>query len=185
MSRFKGRRVLMIQGGGELPFAKPLVENSCPPGKHAERIYFPEVDPEEANPLRRIEKMKESGKDPFEIAAAEHNVRMGHITHGRQISRDATAEEMAAGLPGDHQHVRAVCMKCGKSRELDHAASKREVTECKNQERSYGSEQLMNNRVLAERGCKVSYKVPATKRTDRKVTTLKDAGFDVVFVAFP
>ncbi|WP_163993610.1 hypothetical protein [Pyxidicoccus caerfyrddinensis] len=184
MGRFKGRKVLMIQGGGEVPFARPMVENPCPPGEHSERIYFPEVDPAEASPLKRIEKMKEAGKDEFEIAAAEHNVRMGHITHGRQISRDATDEEMAAGLPGDHQHVRAVCIKCGKSRELDHAASKRDVTECKNQERSYGSEQLMNNRVLAERGYKVSYKVPAARRTDRKVGKLTETGFDVVFVAF-
>jgi hypothetical protein len=185
MGRFRGRKVLMIQGGGELPFARPLVENPCPAGEHAERIYFPDVDPVEASPLKRIEKMKEAGNDPFEIAAVEHNVRAGHITHGRQISRDATDEELDAGLPGDHQHVRAVCIKCGKSRELDHAASKREVTECKNQERSYSSEQLMNNRSLAERGYKVSYKVPAARRTDRKVDMLKDTGFDVVFVAFP
>jgi hypothetical protein len=184
MVRIKGRKVLKIQGGGELPFAQPMVENPCPPGEHAERIYFPEVDPSEVSPLKRIEKMKEAGNDAFEIAAAEHNVRMGHITHGRQISRDATPEELDAGLTGDHQHVRAVCTRCGKSRELDHAMSKKEVTECKNQERTYGSEQLMNNRVLLERGIKVSYKVPAARRTDRKLDKLRDTGFDVVLVKF-
>ena len=184
MARFKGRRVLKIQGGGELPFARPMVENPCPPGEHAERIYFPEVDPTEANPLKRIEKMREAGNDAFEIAAAEHNVRIGHVTHGRQISRDATQAELEAGLAGDHQHVRAVCIRCGKSREIDHAASKREVTECKNQERSYSSEQLMNNQVLMERGVKVAYKVPAARRADRKVDKLRGTGFDVVFVKF-
>lgn len=185
MARFKGRKVLRIQGGGELPFARPLVEDPCPPGEHAERIYFPEVDSTEASPLQRIEKMKEAGNDAFEVAAAEHNVRMGHITHGRQISRSATPDEEMAGAKGDHQHIKAVCIRCGQLRELDHAPDKRTITECKNQEKSYGgSPQFRNNEALAKSGCRVSYKVPESQRRDRRLESLSNAGFDVVFVRF-
>ena len=185
MGRFKGRKVLMIQGGGELPFAQPMVENPCPPGEHAERIYFPEVDPAEANPLKRIEKMKEAANEAFEVAAAEHNVRMGHITHGRQISRGVTPDEELMGAKGDHQHIKAVCIKCGQLRELDHAADKRMITECKNQEQPYGgTTQFRNNQALVERGYRVSYKVPEFQRGDRRLESLSDAGFEVVFVRF-
>ncbi|WP_164010869.1 hypothetical protein [Pyxidicoccus trucidator] len=185
MARFKGRQVLKIHGGGELPFARPMVENPCPPGEHAERIYFPDVDPAEASPLNRIEKMREAGNDPFEIAAAEYNVRLGHITHGRQISRGATPDEESAGAKGDHQHIKAVCIKCGQLRELDHAPDKRVITECKNQGGSYGgSTQFRNNQGLAQRGFRVSYKVPESQRGDRRLESLQDAGFEVIFVRF-
>ncbi|MBZ4421602.1 hypothetical protein [Myxococcus sp. RHSTA-1-4] len=185
MVRFKGKRVLMIQGGCELPFARPMVEDPCPPGEHAERIYFPEVDPAEANPLRRIAKMRDAENDAFEIAAAEYNVKRGHITHGRQISRAATSAELAAGLNGGHQHVKAVCIRCGQSREIDHAADKRTTVECKNQMSPYGgSDQLKNNKTMLERGMRVSYKLPAGQRGDRRLQTLTDAGFELIFIKF-
>lgn len=182
MPRLKGKKVLKIQGGGELPFARPSVEERCSPGEHTERIYFPEVDPSEAHPLKRLEKLKQAGNDAFEIAAVEHNIHAGHITHGRQISRGATPEELVAGLSGDHQHIRAVCIKCGASREIDHASGSRAVTECKNQEGKYGSPQMKNNKALVERSFKVSYKVPDSKRHDRKLDGLREAGFEVILV---
>ncbi|MBZ4420412.1 hypothetical protein [Myxococcus sp. RHSTA-1-4] len=184
MVKLKANKVLKIRGGGELPFAKPITEEKCPAGEHAERIYFPEIAPEEAHPLRRVEKMKEAGNEPFEVAAVEHNIKAGHITHGRQISRGVTPREKAAGMKGDTHHVRAVCIKCGASRELDHASSKTSSTECKNQDSSYGSDQMVNNKTLLERGFNVSYKVPDAKRGDRRLDVLKDAGFEIVFVKF-
>jgi len=102
----------------------------------------------------------------------------------RQISRAATTEELDAGLSGDHQHIRAVCIKCGASREIDHASGSRAVTECKNQEGKYGSPQMKNNKALVERNYKVSYKVPDSKRHDRKLDGLRDAGFEVILVKF-
>ncbi|MFL5350011.1 MAG: hypothetical protein ACJ8AT_34980 [Hyalangium sp.] len=181
-----GKKIQKIQGGGSLPFSKPLADPACPDGEHVERIYFPEVDPAEATPLKRIEKLKEAGADPFEIAAAAHNVQEGHITHGRQISRGATQAELSADLPGNHQHIKAVCVKCGQFRELDHASSKTSPVECKDQKGSYGgTAQFKNNKTLAERGYKVSYKVPANKKFDEKLTLLKNAGFDVIPVPFP
>ncbi|MCP3145376.1 hypothetical protein [Pyxidicoccus xibeiensis] len=184
MAKLKAGKVLKIQGGGDLPFASPVAEEKCPPGEHAERIYFPEVAPDEAHPLRRVEKMKEAGNDPFEVAAVEHNIAAGHITHGRQISRGVTPREKAAKMKGDSHYVRAVCIKCGASRELDHASARNNSTECKNQDSPYGSDQMLNNKALLERGFKVSYKVPDSKRNDRKLETLRDAGFEIVFVGF-
>jgi hypothetical protein len=187
MPKFKsGKKLQLIQGGGPLPFARPMVEEPCSPGEHVERLYFPEVDPAEANPLKRVKKMKEAGADPFEVAAVEHNINSGHITHGRQISRGATPAELDAGSPGNHQHVKAVCIKCGQFREIDHASGNKSSVECKNQTKQYGqTDQFKNNKVLLERGYHVSYKVPASKQGDKKINTLEDAGFDVVFVNFP
>jgi hypothetical protein len=180
-----GKKTQLIQGRGTLPFAKPMVEEPCPPGEHVERLYFPEIDPAEANPFRRVEKMKEAGADPFEVAAVEHNIKLGHITHGRQISRGATLAELNAGLPGNHQHIKAVCVKCGQFREVDHASDRKSSVECKNQTSQYGqSDQFKNNKILLERGYDVAYKVPASKQRDKKINALRDAGFDVIFVRF-
>jgi hypothetical protein len=181
-----GAKIQKIQGGGSLPFAKPVADPSCPDGEHVERIYFPEIDRAEKNPWKRIEKMKEAGADSFEIFATEHNVKEGHITNGRQISRGATQAELDAGLPGNHQHIKAVCIKCGQFREIDHASNRKAPVECKNQKSSYGgTAQFKNNMAMVEQGYKVSYKIPANKRLDEKVNALKNAGFDVVFVPSP
>jgi hypothetical protein len=183
MLKIKGSEVQLVQGGGEIPFAKQVPENPCPEGEHAERIYFPEVPPGEESPAKRLAKLKEAGNDPFEAAAVEHNIRAGHITHGRQISRGATKAEKKAGKKGDFQNIKAVCVKCGKFRELDHAANKYDVTECKNQEEPFGgTDQFKNNRTLAERGKRVSYKVPASQKRDKRMDTLRHAGFEVIFV---
>jgi hypothetical protein len=166
-----------------IPFAKPEPENACPPGEHVERVYFPEVPPGEESPAKRLAKLKEAGNDPFEVAAVAHNINAGHITHGRQISRGATESELDAGLKGDFQHVKAVCVKCGQFRELDHASSKDNVTECKNQRTPFsGTPQFMNNRTMVERGKRVSYKVPASQKRDKRMDTLREAGFEVIFV---
>lgn len=183
MPRFKASAIQKVQGGGELPFAKQEPEDPCPAGEHVERIYFPDVPPDEERLTSRLNKMKEAGNDPFEIAAVEHNIKAGHITNGRQISRAATREERNAGLKGNHQHVKAVCVKCGQFREIDHASSKNRVTECKNQEAPFGgTEQFRNNRTLVERGKDISYKVPASQRGDKRLETLRAAGFKLIFV---
>jgi hypothetical protein len=165
-----------------------MVDEPCPPGEHVERVYFPEVPKDEEAPLQRVAKMKEAvGQDPFEIAAVEHNIKKGHITQGRQISRNATQAEKDAGFPGNHQHIKAVCVKCGQFREIDHASNKKSLVEAKNQDEAYGgTDQFKNNATMLERGGTVSYKLPDYKKKDKKRNeTLEKAGFDVVFVAFP
>ena len=158
----------------------------CGAGNHVERIRYPDVPMSEQSPANRIKKMEEAGADPFEIAAAKHDVESGDITNGRQLSRDATDEEKAAGKKGDDQHVKFECMICGQTREVDQAPDKNSTVEAKDQEGSFaGTDQYRNNvNVATMGGRKVAYKIPESQLRERRVDTLRDT-FEVIGVPFP
>ena len=110
----------------------PGGEDVCGAGNHSEVIEYPEVPKSEWHPNKRLAKAREAATTPedlFEIAAAEHNVRAGTITHGRQISRKLTPAEQEAGEDPDSQAIWAICSVCGYRREVDHAASRTDTSE--------------------------------------------------------
>ncbi len=159
----------------------------CGPGNHVERIVFPDCPKNEQKPENRIKKMEEAGNhDPFEIAAAKHNVKSGEITNGRQISRNRTESEKAKGEKGDNQHVKARCIICEREREVDQAHDRNSSVEAKNQEGSFaGTDQYRNNVQMATvGGKKVTYKIPESQLRERRVDTLRD-NFRVIGVPFP
>lgn len=142
----------------------PERKDICGAGNHKERIAYPE--PPERDLRKRLETMRKladtEGKR-FEVAAAEHDIREGDITHPRQLSRDLTPEEREAGFHSDNQKIWAVCDVCGYRRELDQAPQKpKRVVEAKSSiDATKDKKQKDNNRALAGRGVESIYKIPA------------------------
>src|SRR5690606_29789059 len=137
-------------------------QRPCSDGAHDEVILHPDVPADESNPKSRVEAMRRAGTNQHEIRSALHNIADGSITHGRQISRDLTPEEKAAGKNGDAQKIFAVCKKCHFRRELEQAPDDRSTVEAKDLNVGWGtSGQKANNLAFARNGGRVTYKLPA------------------------
>lgn len=142
------------------------VENDCGDGNHSEVIEYCEVPSGEEDPGQRVEKMKEAGTNDHEIASALHDISAGHITHGRQLSRNLTPEEKTAKGQGagDEQKTGLRCTVCGKWREIDQAHSDTSTVEAKKLKNGWGEEsQKANNVKFAADGNHVTYKLPEGK----------------------
>jgi hypothetical protein len=144
----------------------PSNADECGPGKHVEKIYFPDVPQDEVSVRNRIAKLRElaeNDQDLYEVTAAEHNHRAKTLQHGQQISRDLTPEERAAGHHPDSQKVLAVCKVCGYRREIDHAGRDgKHIVEAKYAGGAIASGvQRKNNASFAAKpGHGVTYKAP-------------------------
>jgi hypothetical protein len=168
--------------GGLLQAAKaknPANEDVCGAGKHKERIEHPQVPKSEWHPSKRVEAMRAvatTAEDLFEVAAAEHNIADGSITHGSQLSRNASDQEIADGAHNDDQKIWAICTVCGYRREIDQAPDRKTTVEAKSTSDAISSgDQKANNRALVEKGNSVTYKSPELGR--QKLTDLLDQGF--------
>jgi hypothetical protein len=154
------------------PRTDPEAETLCEPGTHSERLYYPEVPPDEWHPKKRIEKMREAGADRFEIEAAEYDYAEGDITHGKQLSRGLTPQEEGHG---QSQMILAVCTVCRQKREIDQAPSPDRLVEAKDQEARFGgTNQIRNNRRMAEQNRDVTYKIPESQLHQRRTDTLRE-----------
>jgi hypothetical protein len=173
-------------------------DETCGPGNHKEKISYPSVPDDEQSPQGRIARMRETpNANAFEIAAAEHDVRAGDITHGEQLSRDRTQEEIDQEVNGHAQHILAICQVCRHAREIDQAPDKNNTVEAKNIGSSpAGSNQFLNNEKFIEGGGKsVNYKLPrstvgqqaaeAARGQQTWVQTIENTGFGVIPVRFP
>ena len=153
------------------PKAKP-----CEAGKHEEVIQHPTVPEAEEDPAVRVEAMEAAGVNAHEIAAARHNIADGSITHGMQLSRDLTPDEVAAGTNGDAQKIWAICRNCHAKRELDQAPDDDSQVEAKDLEKGWGSAgQRANNLKSATDGKSVTYKLPASDAAGSKGKAIYDA----------
>jgi hypothetical protein len=160
----------------------PANEDICGAGKHSESIEYPEVPKKEWHPKKRVEAMRAAAKnaeDLFEVAAAEHNIADGSITHGRQLSRGPTPEEKAADADPDDQKVWAICSTCGYRREIDQAPDKNNTVEVKSSSDAItGSDQKTNNLARVRQGKGVTYKAPPLGR--QKAAALVSEGFKFI-----
>ena len=172
----------LIQAMAAAVAANPENEDICGAGKHVERIQYPEVPKSEWHPQKRVDVLRSlavTDGDMFEVAAAQHNVDDGSITHGSQLSRPLTPEEEAAGENGDSQKVFAICNVCGHRREIDHAPNKNSVVEAKSSDQAVrAGRQRANNSALVGRGLSVTYKTPPLSYA--KYSALLDQGFGSV-----
>lgn len=162
----------------------PTGDDVCGPGKHSEKIYYPDVPKSEWDPKKRVAKLKELAKnseDMFEANAAEHNVNAGSINHGSQISRNISDEERESGVDADSQKIWAICQVCGYRREIDHSADKNSSVEAKSSEDAMkGSKQKANNEARVNDGKSVTYKSPPLN--NRRYRDFIDRGFDVIII---
>ncbi|MEM9460055.1 MAG: PAAR-like domain-containing protein [Myxococcota bacterium] len=142
------------------------VENDCGDGNHSEVMEYCEIPPEEEDPNARVAAMRRAGTDPHEIKAALHDIDKGHITSGRQLSRDLTPEEKAekGEGAGDEQKNGLRCTICGKWREVDQVHDDNHTVEAKDLKKGWGKEsQKANNVKFAADGNTVTYKLKETK----------------------
>ncbi len=162
----------------------PSNEDGCGAGKHSESVQYPEVPKNEWHPDKRLAAMRAVAKTPqdlFEVAAAEHNIKDGSITHGSQLSRGLTPEEKAAGGHPDDQKIWAVCKACGYRRELDQAPDKNDTVEVKSTSDAISaSDQKTNNLARVKQGKGVTYKAPPLGR--KKAEALLSDGFKVIAI---
>jgi hypothetical protein len=160
----------------------PANEDVCGPGKHKESVQYPVVPKDEWHPRKRLEVMKRLAATPeelFEVAAAEHNINHGSITHGSQLSRNITPEEQKAKTDPDDQKIWAICKACGYRREIDQAPDKNSTVEAKSTNDAVkASKQKANNRALVNQGKSVTYKAPPL--SPQKVEALLAEGFTYI-----
>lgn len=181
-------------------YINSTLAKDCGPGKHQAIIVHPDVPEEEKTVEGRLAKMKQILKEmkdnattnkqrktasdfEHEIAAAEFNVLKGHISSGDEMSRPRDEEETKSKAPSDFQTIRAICVKCGHDREIDHATTEGDHTsrrfstgEAKNKpspKPSTGKQneadinQIKNNAKLAADGHRVTYKVTDKLSNDK------------------
>lgn len=162
----------------------PGNEDTCGAGNHSESIQYPTVPKKEWHPSKRVEAMRSAARTPedlFEIAAAEHNIADGSITHGNQLSRNLTPQEKAAGVDPDDQKVWAVCKVCGYRREIDQAPDKNNTVEAKSTSNALkSSDQKTNNAARVANGKGVTYKAPPIG--SQQLQKLLDAGFKFISI---
>lgn len=153
----------VLQGSGQ---KSGPVDNDCGDGNHSEVMEYCEVPPDETDPRARVAKMQEAGTNQHEISAALHDIQAGHITHGRQLSRNLTPAEKAAKGQGhgDEQKTGLRCVVCKKWREVDQAHGDKSSVEAKDTAKGWGDEsQKANNVKFAADGNQVTYKLPEGK----------------------
>ena len=176
--------------GGLLQAAKaknPSNSDVCGAGKHNERIEHPEVPKSEWHPPSRVAAMKKvatTAEDAYEIAAAEHNIADKSITHGSQLSRKSSEDELADGAERGDQMIWAICMICGYRREIDQAPDRKKTVEAKSTSDAITSgDQKTNYRALLGKGVSVTYKSP--ELGEQKLQDLLNQGFKHIPVAVP
>lgn len=158
--------------------------DECGPGNHVEKVYFPDVPKDEVSVPNRIAKLREMAQDNqqrYEAVAAAHNHAAGTLDHGKQISREITPEERAAGHHPDSQKVLAVCKVCGYRREIDHAEKDgKKTVEAKYSGGaiSAGSQRKNNATFAAKPGHGVTYKAPTIGGST--IGALKRLGMGVI-----
>jgi hypothetical protein len=149
----------------QIRLQKEPKQRPCDAGGHDEIILYPEVPPGEEDPNERVNAMERSGANAHEVAAARHNIADGSITHGNQLSRGRTPEERDQGVKGDAQHIKAICVVCRATREIDQAPNENTVVEAKDEARSSGAtDQMRNNAAFsAQPGNRSIYKIPGNR----------------------
>lgn len=151
-------------------------QKPCEAGSHDEVIQNPTVPEAEEDPEARVTAMEEAGVNAHEIASARHNIADGSITHGNQLSRDLTPDEVAEGRNGDEQKIWAVCRKCHASREIDQAPDADSTVEAKDLKKGWGEpDQKANNMQSAANGGNVTYKLPDGDARGTKGRAIREA----------
>ncbi|KAI1183987.1 hypothetical protein F5B17DRAFT_102311 [Nemania serpens] len=141
----------------------------------ARTIVYPTVPGDEEDPFGRINTMIKIFNESlptdrhggsidtgllFEIGAAKKLVRAGKISHGREISRGLTQEEVRLGLNGTSQMIKEL-MPNNTYRELDIVYGGKHIVEAKNRKTTSSSQMQKNLRLAIALGGTVSYALPS------------------------